>query len=531
MNFESFLVDFLNYLKESEGFITSGDIPAFILTEIHSSSADITSEEEIMNIIRSAVCKNPEQYIDFPEIFSEYYKNEKRRIDEINKTREKADALKNKLETIREKEREDIKKNTEERNFIFDNIDKRDAFLRKAKKHEGYLKELINGGKLEKETKELANLFFFDKQCETFPDGLLSQMLSELLGFAKSAAFEAAMAGKKPVVDILKTAKDSIEKIKKSTDKELSPIQNGPSEAEIIQKQLEQAMEELGSLQSAEIVKSRSLNHRQSFIGGKNSIKSRSKGEPMLDKRLDKVSNKDMKMLQHYIKKNATKFKTKISRNIGTSRKESYDMKNIIKKACSSDGIPMKLLFKKPVQNKPELVLILDISGSCSHASKLMLLFMYYLKQAFAGGCRAYVFVNYLYDVTSFLNTKTPLQAVDSILKSIPTRGVYSDYDAPFRYFYKNNMETINKDSIVVFIGDARNNANPTGEKYIEAISRKSRACFWLNTEEETEWNTGDSIISCYAKYMQDVLPVLTVGQLIDFITNFKIRKGVFYGK
>lgn len=530
MNFENFLVDFLDYLKKSEGFSVSGDALTFIFSAIHDSSIDITSEDETMNVIRSAVCKTPDQYNNFPEIFSNYYKSKKKHSDKINKAKNRADTLKSKLEKIQEKERENKKSNTaEEHNHTFDGIEKRDAFLRKIEKHKTSVKKVISSGGLSKETKALANLLFFNKQCKPFSDDLTLQILRELQDFVKSAGFKAAMTGEKPVIDILKTAKSEIKKAKENIENKLHRVQSGVSESEQVQKQLNQALKELENLQHTQIFKPESLNHRPTYTNGRNSIKSYSKGEAIFNKCLADVSCDDMKTLQYYVRKNAARFKTKIAKNVSTSNKVRYDIKNIIKKACSSGGIPMKLMFKKPMQNKPKLVLVLDISGSCSSASKLMLLFMYYLKQAFAGGCNAYVFVNSLHDVTSFLNTKSPLQAVNSIMESIPTRGVYSDYNVPLKYFYENNMGTINKDSIVVFIGDARNNSNPTGEEYIKAISRKSRACFWLNTEDEAEWNTGDSIMSCYAKYMQDVLPVLTVGQLIDFITNFKIRKGVFY--
>ena len=207
-----------------------------------------------------------------------------------------------------------------------------------------------------------------------------------------------------------------------------------------------------------------------------------------------------------------------------------YDVKNIVKKACSTDGVPLRLIFRKPIENKPKLVLFLDVSGSCSAASRLMLLFIYYLKQAFAGGCEAYVFVNSLHNITSFMNAKVPTDAVDKVLASIPTRGVYSDYYTPLKSFYDNNMSSVNKNTIVMFIGDARNNRNASGEEYIKAISRKSRACFWLNTEDENKWDTGDSIVSCYSRYMQETLPVLTVGDLVNFVTNFRVKKGFANG-
>ena len=55
---------------------------------------------------------------------------------------------------------------------------------------------------------------------------------------------------------------------------------------------------------------------------------------------------------------------------------------------------------------------------------------------------------------------------------------------------------------IFIYIGDARNNKNASGEDYVKAIARKAKKAFWLNTEEVDKWNHGDSIMGVYAKYM-----------------------------
>lgn len=108
--------------------------------------------------------------------------------------------------------------------------------------------------------------------------------------------------------------------------------------------------------------------------------------------------------------------------------------------------------------------------------------------------------------------------AVSEVLKAIPRSGAYSNYEIPFRTFYNSNMSKVTGDSYVYIIGDARNNKNRSGEEYVKAIARKAKKAFWLNTEEMSDWNTGDSIIGTYAKYMTKVAQTTTAAELLGFL-------------
>ena len=529
MGFELFLADFLSYLREKEGFNISEDSLSFSLSSLHLSSSDLSSEEEVMNILRFTLCKNSEQYNSFPSIFHSFF-SQKAEIEEEKKKKEKkVNSLKKKIEKLEEEEKERKEKKGEKEEY-FETAQGRKTFLKKTEKKRKEIEKLINekGKKKEKELKELLNSLFFASPCERFSPSLALQLLKKIKEFLQTSALKVALSGDKNLMDILLKAKGMVEEEEKKIGKEKEGEKGKEAEIREAQEKLDKLLKEMS--EEKQIKKADTVKHRDEFIGGYRSVKSSGEGEVFLNKDLSKLSSNDIDELHYYIAKNARKFKTKISKNIKSNKHLKFDMKNIVKKACATDGVPLRLIFKKPIENKPRIVLFLDVSGSCSSASKMMLLFMYHLKQVFSGGCEAYAFVNSLNNITPLLDTKEPTQAISEVLASIPTRGVYSDYHAPLKYFYEHNMSSINKDTIVLFIGDARNNSNPTGEEYFKAISRKSRACFWLNTEEEEKWDHGDSIMYVYSKYTQNALPVLTAGDLINFVTNFKIRRGEING-
>ena len=88
MGFERILIDLLSYLKE-ENFLVSEDVTADILSAVVDSEIDITNENELMNTIRSLVCKTQEQYLLFHELFHSFFLHIKKSSEESKKNKKK----------------------------------------------------------------------------------------------------------------------------------------------------------------------------------------------------------------------------------------------------------------------------------------------------------------------------------------------------------------------------------------------------------------------------------------------------------
>ncbi|MDO4280144.1 MAG: VWA domain-containing protein [Peptococcaceae bacterium] len=268
------------------------------------------------------------------------------------------------------------------------------------------------------------------------------------------------------------------------------------------------------------IEKHASVIHRDFFDPetAKNAVHSLYAGEPILQTRFDKLSTKDKAKIYEYIRDNARKFRTRLARRLRGNQRKRLDLPNTIKQSCQTGGVPLRLVYEKPARNKTNLVLILDMSGSCSAASELMLVFMHAMKSAFPGGCQTFAFTNRLFDLAPFFEETDASQVVQAVLAHIPRAGAYSNYYIPFRTLYESHFGVINRDSIVYFIGDARNNKHPTGEDYVKAIARKAKRAYWMNTEPMQKWNKGDSIMAVYARYMDRVGKVETPAELLAFL-------------
>lgn len=315
--------------------------------------------------------------------------------------------------------------------------------------------------------------------------------------------------------------KENIDKKEKAkADEKKKEVQE--KEREALQKKLNEMIKSFDNemRESFDIVKKTSaLNHRKVFIG-KNAVKSQFMGE-IFDKRLSQLTQNDKRVIEEYIRENARKFRTKLANKIKTNQKRKLDMPATCKMACKTNGIPMDLRFVKPKKEKSRLVLFLDISGSCSNASEMLLTFMHQMKSVFTNGCETFVFVNSLYDVSlPFTESNSSEEFIKAVFDIVPVKGVYSNYFVPLETFREEYFSKLTKDSIVFFMGDARNNKNETGEEFVKAIARKARKTYWLNTEDRYLWDSCDSIMSVYGKYMNEVCEVTTVGQLLNFLTE-----------
>lgn len=288
-----------------------------------------------------------------------------------------------------------------------------------------------------------------------------------------------------------------------------------------IQRELDNAIKN-ASNESEEIEKIASKQHRTQFIGGSNSVRNTGTDNELpevFDKEFDLLSVKDKLLIHQYIKDNVLRLKTRISRHIRCAEKRDINIQETISLACRTGGLPINISYERPHANKANIVLVLDVSGSCSNASEMMLTFMHTLQEIFPRGCKAFAFVNSLYDVSNVMSVKDLDKAMKGVLSAMNRRGEYSNYFIPLKALWNDYRHVINSDSIVIFIGDARNNRNETGEEYIKNISRRAKKCCWINTESRYKWDVNDSLASLYGRYAK-MYEATNTRQLLNFISS-----------
>lgn len=101
----------------------------------------------------------------------------------------------------------------------------------------------------------------------------------------------------------------------------------------------------------------------------------------------------------------------------------------------------------------------------------------------------------------------------------------YSNYYKALTDFNEEYFKNVDKNTIIIFFGDARNNKNDTGIEYIKSLKEKCKSIIWLNPEEKRKLNATDSIIGKYEPYIDNLYEVLDVKDLIDFMENFSLKR------
>jgi hypothetical protein len=136
---------------------------------------------------------------------------------------------------------------------------------------------------------------------------------------------------------------------------------------------------------------------------------------------------------------------------------------------------------------------------------------------------QCYAFSHRLEDVSPLLKSRGDLeQAIATTLQRIG--GGATDYAAALETFAQETGPKLNRNSVIIVLGDARNNGSDPAVDSFRRCASKAGNTYWLNPESRFLWNTGDSVIDHYAPYCDALFEVGTLAQLQRFCEHL-LRK------
>lgn len=238
--------------------------------------------------------------------------------------------------------------------------------------------------------------------------------------------------------------------------------------------------------------------------------------DALKERPLNKLKAEDIKKLKESLERSSLALLTKFSKVLRkTLQEHQIDIKKTIANSLKTFGVPMELAYKKKIIKKTNIHIIMDVSGSVIKSAEILSLFSYLVYKQFPGQVRTFVFVGKLDETTSFYRIEDSEEAVKKSLldAKIDYKG-YSDYDTALSVYEKEYMKQINEDTIVFFLGDARNNKNKPRHHTVQKIKEKAKYVFWFNPEDQEKWNQGDSIIGKYAPHCDKVIQTTTTNEL-----------------
>jgi len=195
------------------------------------------------------------------------------------------------------------------------------------------------------------------------------------------------------------------------------------------------------------------------------------------------------------------------------------DVRRTVRRALSTGGVPFEPAFRPRRPHRPELFLLCDVSGSVATFARFTLLLVHAMQDEFAG-VRSFAFVDALDEVSHLFEADEVESAVARLMTEarIVWADGHSDYGRALATFVERHGHEVTSRSTVVILGDARTNYRHPNTQALERLQRRARRVWWLNPEPRSAWDTGDSVASSYARFVEEMVEVRNVRQLAAFV-------------
>lgn len=215
------------------------------------------------------------------------------------------------------------------------------------------------------------------------------------------------------------------------------------------------------------------------------------------------------------VRRLAERLKARLVKRERSRRRGTLAVRRTLRKNMGLGGIPARLAFRERRPERPDVVVLCDVSDSVRHVSRMMLLFLYTLQTLFTR-VRSFVFVSELGEVTeAFRREKDVARAVDLATagKVVSLYG-NSNYGRALRTFHRDHLPALSRRTTVIVIGDGRNNYNPPNPWVLREMRRRARRLVWICPEERWAWGQGDSEMLLYAREADRVAVVTRLADL-----------------
>lgn len=199
------------------------------------------------------------------------------------------------------------------------------------------------------------------------------------------------------------------------------------------------------------------------------------------------------------------RFRVRVSRRLRLARAGRIDFRRTIRASLQHGGALGDLRFRARRPRHVDLLILADISGSMKYASTLMLEIA-----AGAHACfhrvRSFVYIDRLAEADFERGHLAMTPPLDLFARS--------DFGRVLSELWDRRAALVTRATVIVIMGDGRNNRRPARADLLRDLGRLSRAVLWLMPEPQARWNTGDSAIRQYARAVTALIPCENLREL-----------------
>ncbi|MFQ5667889.1 MAG: VWA domain-containing protein [Candidatus Binatia bacterium] len=247
-------------------------------------------------------------------------------------------------------------------------------------------------------------------------------------------------------------------------------------------------------------------------------VRERQRMQGLAEKSFYYLSEEEIRRMKEAVAKLAQRLKNVVSARRRQAKRGKFDLKDTLRKNLQYGGVPFKIQFDRRVRDKPQVIVLCDVSDSVRNVSRFMLQFVYSLQDLYSR-VRSFIFVSDIGETTQLFEEQEVNEAIEEALNgSIINVFAHSDFGRAFRAFHRDYMTAVNNKTTVIVLGDARNNYNLPHESVVKEIQHRAKQLIWLNPENRLTWGFGDSEMDRYLPYCDLVEECRNLNQLYRVI-------------
>src|SRR5882724_1792144 len=224
------------------------------------------------------------------------------------------------------------------------------------------------------------------------------------------------------------------------------------------------------------------------------------------------LSEEEIRRMQEAVTKLARRLRNVVSIRRKRARRGKFDSNDTLRKNLQYGGVPFRIVFDRKRKEKPQVMVLCDVSDSVRNVSRFMLQDLY-------SKVRSFIFVAEVGEITRLFQEQDINDAIGAALHgSLINVYAHSDFGRAFKAFHRDFLPAVNKRTTVIILGDGRNNYNLPHEWVLRDVQQRAKQVIWLNPENRMTWGFGDSEMDRYAPYCTLVEECRNLNQLYHVI-------------
>jgi uncharacterized protein with von Willebrand factor type A (vWA) domain len=230
------------------------------------------------------------------------------------------------------------------------------------------------------------------------------------------------------------------------------------------------------------------------------------------------LTEEEIRRMEEAVTRLAQRLKNVVAVRRRRAKRGRFDSSATLRHNLQYGGVPFRIVFDRKRKDKPQVMVLCDVSDSVRNVSRFMLQFVYALQDLYSK-VRSFIFVADIGEVTQLFAEYDANQALEEALHgNLINVYAHSDFGRAFRGFHRDHLAAVNKRTTVIVLGDARNNYNLPHEWVLKDVQQRAKQVIWLNPENRMTWGFGDSEMDRYAPYCTLVEECRNLNQLYRVI-------------